>query len=253
MARQGKVPLIVDNTLATPYLVRPFEHGADVIVHSATKFLGGHGNSIGGLIVDGGTFDWLETDRFPVISAPCPSYGSMVLGQTFGNFAFAAACPRSGPSRSRTRLVALQRVPHPDRHRDLAASHAASLRECLCRRRPSRAPPCRPLGALCRAAERSRLCDGAAATRHEARGGVLTFGVAGGYEAGVRLIEKLKLFSHLANVGDSRSLVIHPASTTHRQIEDDVGAAAGPDVVRLSVGLEDKDDLIADLDQALAV
>jgi O-acetylhomoserine (thiol)-lyase len=254
VARQAKVPLIVDNTLATPYLIKPFDHGADIVVHSATKFLGGHGNSIAGLIVDGGSFDWLQDDRFPVLSKPCPSYGNMILGETFGNFAFAVACrvlglrdlgPALSPFNAFLVLTGIETLPlRMQRHCDNALAVANHLV-----RHPAvhwvnyAGLPSDPGHAM--------------AQRYAPKGAgaVFTFGVAGGYEAGIRVVTKLKLFSHLANVGDTRSLVIHPASTTHRQMEDSerIAAGAGPDVVRLSIGLEDKEDLIADLDQALAV
>ncbi|WP_158807645.1 O-acetylhomoserine aminocarboxypropyltransferase [Beijerinckia sp. L45] len=254
IAKQAKVPLIVDNTLATPYLIKPFDHGADIVVHSATKFLGGHGNSIGGLIVDGGTFDWLQDDRYPLLSKPCPSYGNMVLGETFGNFTFAVACralglrdlgPALSPFNAFLILTGIETLPlRMQRHCDNALAVANHLV-----RHPAvhwvnyAGLPSDPGHAM--------------AQRYTPKGAgaVFSFGVAGGYDAGIRLVTKLKLFSHLANVGDTRSLVIHPASTTHRQIEDGerIAAGAGPDVVRLSIGLEDKEDIIADLDQALTV
>ncbi len=252
-ARRARVPLIVDNTLATPYLVRPFEHGADIVVHSATKFLGGHGNSIGGLIVDGGTFDWVKDERYPLLSKPSPSYGGMVIGETFGNFAFAIACrvlglrdlgPALSPFNAFLILTGIETLPlRMQRHCENALAVAQHL---------SGHPAVKwvhyaglesdPGHALAK-----RYCP-------NGTGAVFTFGLAGGYDAGIALVKRLKLFSHLANVGDTRSLVIHPASTTHRQLEEGerVAAGAGPDVVRLSVGLEDVADIIADLDQALA-
>jgi len=253
VAKKARVPLIVDNTLATPYLIRPFQHGADIIIHSATKYLGGHGNSMGGVIVDGGSFNFAGDKRYPMISAPRPEYNGMVLGETFGNFAFAIACrvlglrdlgPAISPFNSfliltgietlslrmqRTCDNALEVARHLSKHDHVSwvsyaglegdKYHALAKRYC-------------PKGA----------------------GGVLTFGVKGGYDAGIKLVKTLKLFSHLANIGDTRSLVIHPASTTHRQLTDaqKTAAGAGPDVVRLSVGIEDAADLIADLDAALA-
>ena len=253
VAQRARVPLIVDNTLATPYLVRPFEHGADIVVHSATKFLGGHGNSIGGLVVDGGSFDWVGDARYPALSAPSPSYGGMVLADTFGNFAFAVACrvlglrdlgPALSPFNAFLILTGIETLPlRMQRQCDnalavaqhLARHHAVSwVRYAGLAGDPSHELARRycPLGS----------------------GAVFTFGLDGGYDAGTRLVKGLKLFSHLANVGDTRSLVIHPASTTHRQLEEGerVAAGAGPDVVRVSIGIEDKDDIIADLDQALA-
>ena len=253
VARRANVPLIVDNTLASPYLVRPFEHGADIVVHSATKFLCGHGNSIGGLVVDGGTFDWAGDARYPAISAPCPSYGGMVLADTFGNFAFAVAArvlglrdlgPALSPFNAFLILTGIETLPlRMQRHCENALAVAQHLSR-------------HPAVSWVRYAGLDGDAGHALARRYSPRGAgaVFTFGLTGGYEAGVRLVRGLKLFSHLANVGDTRSLVIHPASTTHRQLDDGarVAAGAGPDVVRVSIGIEDKDDIIADLDQALA-
>ena len=252
IAKRHKLPLIVDNTLATPYLVRPFEHGADIIVHSATKFLGGHGNSIAGLIVDGGTFDFMSDKRYPMLSAPRPEYGGMVLGETFGNFAFAIACrvlglrdlgPALSPFNAFLILTGIETLPlRMQRHCDNAlkvAQHLAGHSAVKWVSYPGLA------GDKYHALAQKYSPKGA--------GAVFTFGLAGGYEAGISLVKKLSLFSHLANVGDTRSLVIHPASTTHRQLSDAQKsvAGAGPEVVRLSIGIEDAADLIADLDQAL--
>jgi len=253
IAKRAGVPLIVDNTLATPYLVKPFDHGADIVVHSATKFLGGHGNSIGGLIVDGGTFDWLASGRYPFLSEPRPEYGGVVLGQTFGNFAFAIATrvlslrdlgPALSPFNAFLLLTGVETLPLRMRaHCDNALKVASYLES-----HPKVAWVNYP---------------GLASNPHHARaqkyapkgaGAVFTFGLAGGYGAGVALVSKVKLFSHLANVGDTRSLIIHPSSTTHRQLDEAklAAAGAGPEVVRLSVGIEDAEDIIADLEQALA-
>ena len=252
IAKRHKLPLIVDNTLATPYLVRPFEHGADIIVHSATKFLGGHGNSIGGLIVDGGTFDFMADKRYPMLSTPRPEYGGMVLGETFGNFAFAIACrvlglrdlgPALSPFNAFMILTGIETLPlRMQRHCDNAltvAQHLAGHSAVKWVSYPGLA------GDKYHALAQKYSPKGA--------GAVFTFGLNGGYEAGIALVKKLSLFSHLANVGDTRSLVIHPASTTHRQLSDaqKASAGAGPEVVRLSIGIEDAADLIADLDQAL--
>ena len=252
IAKKAGVPLIVDNTLATPYLVKPFEYGADIIVHSATKFLGGHGNSIGGLIVDGGTFDWMASDRYPMLSTPRPEYGGMVLGTTFGNFAFAIACrvlglrdlgPCISPFNSFLLLTGIETLAlRMQRHSDNALAVAKHLKA-----HPAVSWVSYPgLEGDRYHALAQRYCPRGA-------GAVFTFGLKGGYDAGVKLVKELKLFSHLANVGDTRSLVIHPASTTHRQLTDEQKgiAGAGPDVVRLSVGIEDVADLIADLDSAL--
>jgi O-acetylhomoserine (thiol)-lyase len=253
VAKKAKVPLIVDNTLATPYLWRPFEHGADIIVHSATKFLGGHGNSIGGLIVDGGTFDWVGDPRYPLLSAPRPEYNGMVLGETFGNFAFAIATrvlglrdlgPALSPFNAFLILTGIETLGlRMQRHSENALAVAQHLAN-----HPAVSWVSYP------GLPNDRYHELAQRYVPRGAGAVMTFGLAGGYEAGVKLVSSLELFSHLANIGDTRSLVIHPASTTHKQLTDEqkVAAGAGPEVVRLSVGIEDKDDLIADLDQALA-
>ena len=253
IAKKHNIPLIVDNTMGTPYLVRPFEHGADIIVHSATKFLGGHGNSIGGLIVDGGSFNWVGDKRYPMLSAPRPEYNGMVLGETFGNFAFAIATrvlglrdlgPALSPFNAFMILTGIETLPlRMQRHSDNALAVARHLAA-----HPAVEWVSYPgLEGDRYHALAKRYCPKGA-------GAVFTFGLKGGYDAGVALVSKLQLFSHLANIGDTRSLVIHPASTTHRQLTDEqrVAAGAGPEVVRLSIGIEDVADLIADLDQALA-
>jgi O-acetylhomoserine (thiol)-lyase len=253
IAKRHNIPLIVDNTMATPYLIRPFEYGADIIVHSATKFLGGHGNSIGGVIVDGGAFNWVGDDRYPMLSKPRPEYGGMVLGETFGNFGFAIACrvlglrdlgPALSPFNAFLILTGIETLPlRMQRHSDNAlkvAEHLEGHRAVSWVSYPGlRSDRYHNLA--------KRYCPKGA-------GAVFTFGLRGGYDAGVKLVSNLKLFSHLANIGDTRSLVIHPASTTHRQLTDEQKqrAGAGSDVVRLSIGLEDPEDLIADLDEALA-
>ncbi len=253
IAKRARVPLIVDNTLASPYLIRPFEYGADIIVHSATKFLGGHGNSIGGVIVDGGTFDWMADKRYPMLSAPRPEYGGMVLGETFGNFAFAIACrvlglrdlgPSLSPFNAFMLLTGIETLPlRMQRH----SENALAVAEHLSNHKAVKWVSYPGL-------KGDRYYNMAQKYCPKGAGAVFTFGLKGGYDAGLSLVSNLKLFSHLANVGDTRSLVIHPASTTHRQLTDEqkVASGAGPDVVRLSIGLEDKVDIIADLDQALA-
>jgi O-acetylhomoserine (thiol)-lyase len=252
IAQKAGVPLIVDNTIATPYLTRPFEHGADIVMHSATKFLGGHGNSIGGLIVDGGRFDWMKSGRYPMLSQPRPEYGGMVLAETFGNFAFAIAArvlglrdlgPALSPFNAFLILTGIETLPlRMQRHSDNALAVARHLAS-----HPGVAYVSYP------GLPGDRYHQFAQHYCPKGAGAVFTFGLKGGYEAGVRLVSNLKLFSHLANFGDTRSLVIHPASTTHRQLTDEQRrqAGAGSEVVRLSVGLEDAADLIADLDEAL--
>lgn len=252
IARKHRIPFIVDNTMATPYLIRPFEHGADIVVHSATKFLGGHGNSIGGLIVDGGTFNFAGDDRYPMLSKPRPEYGGMVLAETFGNFGFAIACrvlglrdlgPALSPFNAFLILNGIETLPlRMQRHSDNAlavAEHLANHSKVSWVSYPG--------------LRSDRYHNLAKQYCPKGAGAVFTFGLKGGYDAGVQLVSNLKLFSHLANIGDTRSLVIHPASTTHRQLTDEqkVKAGAGPEVVRLSIGIEDKEDLIEDLNQAL--
>jgi O-acetylhomoserine (thiol)-lyase len=253
VAKDAGVPLIVDNTLATPYLIRPIQHGADIIVHSLTKFLGGHGNSIGGAIVDCGTFDWLASGRYPTLSEPSPSYHGIIFAETFGNFGFAIAArvfslrdlgPAISPFNAFLILTGIETLPlRMQRHCDNALAVAEWLSG---HEKVAWVNYAGLLGNEYYALAR-RYCPLGA-------GAVFTFGLKGGYEGGVRLVSNVRLFSHLANIGDTRSLIIHPASTTHRQLSDEqrARAGAGPEVVRLSVGLEDVADIIADLDQALA-
>jgi O-acetylhomoserine (thiol)-lyase len=253
IARKAKVPLIVDNTLATPYLCKPIDYGADIVVHSLTKFLGGHGNSIGGMIVDAGTFNWSRDNRYPMLSEPRPEYSGMVLHETFGNFAFAIACrvlglrdlgPALSPFNAFLILTGIETLPlRMQRHCENTLAVARWLSQ-----RPEVSWVSYP------GLEDDKYYRLARKYTPKGAGAVFTFGLKGGYDAGVKLVSDVKLFSHLANIGDTRSLIIHPASTTHRQLSDaqKVQAGAGPDVVRLSVGLEDKADIIADLEQALA-
>ncbi|MCP1198427.1 O-acetylhomoserine aminocarboxypropyltransferase [Notoacmeibacter sp. MSK16QG-6] len=253
VAQKAGIPLIVDNTMATPYLCRPLEHGADIVLHSLTKFLGGHGNSMGGVIVDGGTFDWSASDRYPMLKEPRPEYGGVKLHETFGNFAFAIACrvlglrdlgPAISPFNAFQILTGIETLPlRMQRHCENALAVAKHLKshdkvEWVNYSGLEDSPN--------HALQKQYAPEGA--------GAVFTFGLKGGYEAGVKFVEGLELFSHLANIGDTRSLVIHPASTTHRQLSDDQRSAAGAgnEVVRLSIGIEAINDLIADLDQALA-
>ena len=253
VAKDAGVPLIVDNTMASPYLIRPFEHGADIVVHSLTKFLGGHGNSIGGIIVDGGKFDWMTSGRYPMLSQPRPEYGGMVLAETFGNFGFAIACrvlglrdlgPALSPFNAFMILTGIETLPlRMQRHCDNALEVAGFLQ-----RHPAVTYVSYP------GLPGDKFFDAAKKYSPKGAGAVFTIGLKGGYDSGVKLVSNLQLFSHLANIGDTRSLVIHPASTTHRQLTDEQRsiAGAGSEVVRLSVGLEDAADLIADLTQALA-
>jgi O-acetylhomoserine (thiol)-lyase len=252
IARKAGVPLIVDNTLATPYLIRPIDHGADIVVHSLTKFLAGHGNSLGGIIVDAGTFDWSKDNKYPMLSEPRPEYHGIRIQETFGNFAFAIACrvlglrdlgPALSPFNAFLILTGIETLPlRMQRH----SENALAVAEWLSKR---------PEVAWVSYAGLPSDKYNALAKKYAPKGAgaVLTFGLKGGYDAGVKLVSNVKLFSHLANIGDTRSLIIHPASTTHKQLSDaqKVQAGAGPDVVRLSVGLEDIADIIADLEQGL--
>jgi O-acetylhomoserine (thiol)-lyase len=254
VARKAGVPLIVDNTLATPFLCRPFEWGADIVTHSTTKFLGGHGNSMGGIVVESGKFDWASGGKFPSMTEPEPAYHGLRFYENFGDFAFttkarAVALRDYGPAMApmnafltitgiETLHVRMER--HCANAQAVAEFLAAHPRVAWVSYAGLESSPYRGLA-------RKYLPNGA--------GAVFTFGVKGGFEAGIRLVESVGLFSHLANIGDTRSLILHPASTTHRQLTDEqrIAAGAGPDVIRLSIGLETAADLIADLDQALAM
>ncbi|MDW5317758.1 O-acetylhomoserine aminocarboxypropyltransferase [Rhizobium sp. PL01] len=253
VAKKHGLPLIVDNTMATPYLIQPIEHGADIIVHSLTKFMGGHGNSMGGVIVDGGTFDWSKSGKYPILSEPRPEYAGMVLHATFGNFAFAIACrvlglrdfgPAISPFNAFLLLTGIETLPlRMQRHCDNALAVATWLSS-------------HDKVAWVKYAGLESDANHTLQQKYSKRGAgaVFTFGLKDGYEAGKRFVEGLEMVSHLANIGDTRSLVIHPASTTHRQLtpEQQTAAGAGPEVVRLSVGIEDVADIIADLEQSLA-
>ncbi len=252
VARKAGVPLIVDNTLATAYLIRPIDHGADIVVQALTKFLGGHGNSMGGVIVDAGTFDWSKGNKYPMLSEPRPEYHGIKLQETFGNFAFAIACrvlglrdlgPALSPFNAFLILTGIETLPlRMQKHCENAKAVAEWLQA-------------HPAVAAVNYAGLPGDKYNHLARKYAPKGAgaVFTFSLKGGYDAGVKLVSNLKLFSHLANVGDTRSLVIHPASTTHSQLDDvaKTKSGAGPDIVRLSIGIEDKDDLIADLEQAL--
>ncbi|KRB44421.1 O-acetylhomoserine aminocarboxypropyltransferase [Phenylobacterium sp. Root700] len=253
VAHAAGVPLVVDNTMASPYLCRPFEHGADIIVHSLTKFLGGHGNSLGGVIVDSGRFDWKAGGKYPYLSEPNPSYHGKVFTEAFGPVAFIVACralglrdlgPALSPFNAFMILTGIETLPlRMERHVQNALAVAQWLQK-------------HPKVAWVSYAGLPDDPYYAKAQKYAPRGAgsVFTFGLKAGFDAGVKLVSGVKLFSHLANLGDTRSLIIHPASTTHRQLEEAAqrAAGAGPDVVRLSVGLEHIDDIIGDLDQALA-
>ncbi|MFO1089647.1 MAG: O-acetylhomoserine aminocarboxypropyltransferase [Hyphomicrobiales bacterium] len=252
IARKAGVPLIVDNTLATPYLCKPIDHGANIVVHSLTKFMAGHGNSMGGVIVDGGTFDWSRDGKYPLLTEPNASYNGMRLYETFGNIAFAIACrvlglrdlgPSIAPMNAFLILTGMETLSlRMQRHCDNALKVAEWLKKD-------------PRVAWVNYAGLPSDPQHALMKKYAPKGAgaVFTFGLKGGYEAGVKTVSNVKLLSHLANVGDTRSLIIHPASTTHSQLsaEQLKLAGAGADVVRLSIGIEDPADIIRDLDQAM--
>jgi O-acetylhomoserine (thiol)-lyase len=251
IARANNIPLMIDNTFASPYLCRPIEHGADIVVHSTTKFIGGHGTSIGGVIVDGGTFPW-DNGTFPEMVEPSPGYHGMRYWETFGNFTFIlkarveimrdlGAC--MSPFNAFLFLQGLETLSmRMERH----AANGKAVAEWLARH---------PLVPWVNHAGLASSPYHERAKRYlpNGAGSIFTFGIKGGREAGRRFIEAVKLHSHLANVGDAKSLVIHPASTTHQQLTDEEQIAAGiaPDMIRISVGLENLEDLLWDLGQAL--
>jgi O-acetylhomoserine (thiol)-lyase len=253
IARNHAIPLVVDNTMATPWLCQPIHWGADIVIHSATKFIGGHGNSMGGVVVESGKFDWFASGKFPGMTEPEPAYHGLTFAETFGDFGFtmkarAVGLRDFGPSLSPTNafnlITGCETLPlRMQRHCDNAMEVAAFLEDHPKVTWVSYAGlASSPYHALAR----KYLKNGF--------GSVFTFGVKGGFDAGTRVVEASNLFSHLANIGDTRSLIIHPASTTHRQLspEQRVAADVGDDTIRLSIGIETVADLIRDLDQALA-
>lgn len=252
IARQHEIPLVVDNTLPSPYLCRPIEHGADIVVHSATKFICGHGTSMGGVLIESGKFPW-DNGKFPTMMEPSRGYHGVRFYETFGDFGYTmkARCealrtlgPTLSPFNSFLLLQGLETLHvRMERHCSNGLAVARFLQEHDAVSWVKFAGlPDHPQHALAQ----KYLPKGA--------GSVLTFGIRGGLEAGVKFIEGVQFLSHLANVGDAKTLVIHPASTTHRQLSDEEQLAAGvtPDMIRLSVGLETLDDILWDIDQALA-
>jgi len=252
VAHEHGIPLMVDNTFATPYLCRPIEHGADIVMHSMTKYIGGHGTSIGGILVDGGRFDWAASGKFPMLTEPDPSYHGLVYTEAVGEMAYIIKA-RTNMLRDTGGCVSpvnaflfLQGLETLSLRMERHSANAQRIAEWL-EQHPRvtwvKYPglPSHPSHAL---AERylPRGC-----------GGMMGFGIQGGIEAGKRFINSVELCSHLANIGDAKTLVIHPASTTHQQLNEEQQLAAGitPDFIRLSVGIETVDDIIADLDQAL--
>jgi O-acetylhomoserine (thiol)-lyase len=252
IAHEHKLPLVIDNTSASPALVRPIEWGADIVVNSATKFLGGHGTSIGGVIVDAGKFDWAASGRFKDFTEPDPSYHGLVYTEAFGPLAFILKARVQGLRDTGAALspfnafLILQGI--ETLHLRLERHSANALAVALhLQKHPGVAWVNYP------GLESSAYHTRAQKYLPNGKGGLLTFGVKGGYEEGKKLINSLKLFSLLANIGDAKSLVIHPASTTHAQLSVEEQAATGvtPELVRLSVGIEDIRDILADLDQAI--
>ena len=252
VAREHGIPLVVDNTLASPYLCRPFEWGADIVVHSTTKFIGGHGNTMGGIVVESGRFDWRQNDKFPGLSRPDPAYHGLTFAETFGDFGFtmkvrAVALRDYGPTLNPTAawnlLQGVETLPlRMERH----CANTLAVAQWL-----EKHPKVRWVSYS--GLKSSPYYDLARKYTPKGAGSVFTFGLDGGYDAGLKFVDSVRMFSHLANIGDTRSLILHPASTTHRQLteEQQVAAGAGPDVVRLSVGIETLDDIVADLEQAL--
>ena len=253
IAESAGVPLIVDNTLATPYLCKPIDYGATLVLHSTTKFLSGTGTSMGGAVVDSGKFDWSKNGKFPSIGGNEPAYHGLNFHESFGDMAYtfhshAVGLRDLGPSQAPfnawiTMLGIETLALRMDRH----CANALKVAEYL-EKHPA-------VSWVMYAGLKSNKYN-ALAKRYmpKGAGSVFTFGVRGGYDVGVKLVDSVDLFSHLANIGDAKSLIIHPASTTHRQLTEEqrVAAGAGPDVLRLSIGIETADDLIADLDQGLA-
>ncbi|ANY76626.1 O-acetylhomoserine aminocarboxypropyltransferase [Paenibacillus ihbetae] len=253
IAHEHGIPLIVDNTFPSPYLLRPIEYGADIVVHSATKFIGGHGTSIGGVIVDSGKFDWGASGKFPGLTEPDPSYHGVVYTEAVGPIAYIIKArvqllrdigASLSPFNAWLLLQGLETLHlRVQRHSENALKVAEYLEKHEAVEWVSYAGlPSHPSYELAQ----KYLPKG--------QGAILTFGIKGGAEAGQKVIENVKLFSHLANVGDSKSLIIHPASTTHQQLseEEQISAGVNPELLRLSIGTESIDDILYDLEQAIA-
>jgi O-acetylhomoserine (thiol)-lyase len=252
IAHANRIPLVVDNTFATPVLCRPFEHGADIVIHSLTKWIGGHGTSIGGIIVDSGKFDWKASGKFPDFTSPDPGYHDMNFWDTFGALTFIlrarVSCLRSmgpalAPMNAFLFLQGLETLPlRMERHTSNALKLAGFLKE-------------HPKVAWVRYGSLPDSPSFARAKKYTpmGAGSVLSFGAKGGKEAALRFIERVKLCSHLANVGDAKTLVLNPASTSHQQLSEEAQKAAGvtPDLIRVSVGIEDIADIQWDFEQAL--
>lgn len=252
IAREAGIPLIVDNTMATPYLCRPIEWGADLVVHSTTKFLSGNGTSMGGAVIDSGLFDWSASGKFPGLAAPEPSYHGLNFYESFGDMAFTLhghaiglrdLGPTMAPMNAFQTILGIESLAmRMDRH----CANAMKVAEFLEGHEKVAWVSFAGLPSSPYHMRAQKYFGGQF-------GSVFTFGVKGGYEAGLKVVESCNLFSHLANIGDARSLILHPASTTHRQLTDEQreAAGAGDDVIRLSIGVETAADLIRDLDSAL--
>lgn len=252
IAKDAGLPLIVDNTMATAALWRPIEHGADIVVGSTTKFMSGNGTSVGGIVVDSGNFDWTKSDKFPSLTEPAPEYHGLKFAEALGPMAFTFHSIAIGlrdlggcqqPQNAFYTLLGLETLSlRMERH----CQNAQKIAEFL-------EGHAKVDWVSYPGLKSSKYHERAQKYLPNGAGSVFTIGVKGGYEAGIKLVDSLKLFSNVANIGDSRSLVIHSASTTHSQLSDEgkTAAGAGPEVVRLSIGLETANDLIADLDQAL--
>jgi O-acetylhomoserine (thiol)-lyase len=252
IAKEAGVPLVIDNTFASPYLCQPIRFGADIVIHSATKFIGGHGTTMGGVVVESGKFPW-GNGKFPMMTEPSRGYHGVIFHETFGDFGYTMKCrmetmrtlgPVLSPFSAWILLQGLETLHvRVERHVENAVAVAKFLQD---HPRVSWVNYPGLPGSKYHALAQKYLPKGS--------GSIMTFGIKGGMEAGVKFIEALQFFSHLANVGDAKTLVIHPASTTHRQLseEDQVKAGVGPDMIRLSIGIEDIDDILWDLDQALA-
>jgi O-acetylhomoserine (thiol)-lyase len=252
ITRAAGVPLLIDSTLASPYLCRPLEHGADIVIHSATKYLGGHGTTMGGVMVESGKFPW-DNGRFPQMVEPSPGYHGVRFYETFGDFGFSMKARMEtlrtfGPALSPfSAFLLLQGIETLHVRMDRHVANARAVAEFLA---------AHPMVEWVNYPGLATSPDHALAAKYlpKGAGGILSFGIRGGQPAGERFISALQMVSHLANVGDAKTLVIHPASTTHRQLSEAEQRAAGvpPDMVRLSIGIETLDDIVWDLDQALA-
>ncbi len=252
VAHKHGIPLIIDNTVPTPYLLKPIEYGADIVIHSATKFLGGHGTSIGGLIVDSGKFDWAASGKFPELTEPDPSYHGIKYTESFGNLAYILKArvqmlrdlgPAISPFNAFLILQGIETLPlRLQRHSDNALKVAKFLKQHK-----------NVSWVNYPGLEDNPAYELAKKYLPKGQGALIGFGIKGGKEAGIKFINNAKLLSHLANIGDAKSLVIHPASTTHQQLSDEEKSSTGvtDDFIRLSIGIEDVGDIIEDIDQAL--